>query len=142
MELTLTEMLKVEQAKRNAEIEEKERIFQENHAREREQICKLLPEIESLFKQIESDMLKFDIGVYDYSKIYYHEHYVIEVKYLKYGKYDSCFEQVCIRPLEDGRFEVSNSYTAKKEKIFPKELVERVLKFQSRGTMKNVLYED
>lgn len=142
MELALTEMLKIEQAKAQAVQEEIERIFQENHEKERKQIWKILPDIEGLFKQIESEEYKFDIGVYDYSKAYKHEHYAIVVKYLKHGKYKDYWEQVCIRPLEDGRFEVSHNYIAGKEIIYPKDLVKRVLEFQRRGTMKDVLWED
>lgn len=141
MELTLTERMKVEKAKLQAENDEKERIFKENHAKEREEMFRLLPDITGMFEAVSTDQYKFDIGVYDYSKVYHHEHYAIVVKYLKWGKYGSCFEQVCIRPVEGERFIVSNNYITHKETITANELIERVMKFASRGTMENTLYE-
>lgn len=142
MELTLTERMKVEKAKLQAENAEKERIFKENHAKEREEIFRLLPDISGMFEEITTDAHKFDIGVYDYSRVYQHEHYAIVVKYLKWGKYSSIFEQVCIRPTEDGRFVVSNNYITRTETITTDELIRRVMMFSEMGTMEGVLYTE
>jgi hypothetical protein len=140
MEMTLVEMLRIEQLKAKAEQEEKERIFNERHEQERKLAWEVLPSIQDLFKLIENDKFKFDIGVYDYNKAYINGHYAIVVKSRIWGQYMSNYEEVCIRPLEDGKFEVSRNYITKKEKISPQELVQRVLKYQQHGTMQNVMW--
>lgn len=131
MELTITELLKVELAKKVAEEKAKEDIYKTKREHQKELCFKWRKDLENAFHCVGDDSM-FTLEVYDYGKMFADGDVVIKVN-MNYGysAADSLHSKMFILPTDSNTLYVSHYYDLRnKIEYTMQEFVEKLIQFK------------